>query len=75
MGIRPEDTAIDVPDNLATYSAAQRREWARRQIEAISLEMLKDIGAMHGAVPTPEQQAAYLRDIRPGIDEALGVAR
>ena len=71
MGVRPEDTAIDVPDDLSSYSQTRRREWVRQQIEQVALEMLADVGAMCGVVPSPEQQTAYLASIKPGIDEAL----
>ena len=32
----------------------------------------QDLGSMRDAVPTPEQAAAFLRGIQPGIGRALG---
>ncbi len=75
----PGDAAqvIELPDGFGTFTRAQRTAWAREQIQMVALEMLADVAAMHGKVPpTAAQQAAYLRAVQPGIDEALaGVGR
>jgi hypothetical protein len=69
-------TSVDLPDDFNSYSPEQRRAWARQQIEDTAVEILRDVGAMHGKVPSQEQIAEYLHNIAPGINMALvGVGR
>ena len=71
----PEQLAgigIDLPEGFDGHTPAQRRAWVQGQIEGIAVELLTDLGSMRDAVPTPEQAAAFLRGIQPGIGRALG---
>jgi hypothetical protein len=52
-GISQQDTLITLPDGFEHFTPAQRQAWVRREIEAIALEVLADIGTVAGRVPTP----------------------
>ena len=67
-----EEIGIELPDGFDSFTTDLRRAWAAAEIDAIALEMLADLGSMRDAVPTPEQAAAFLRGIQPGIGRALG---
>jgi len=62
---------LELPTDLGRYTPDQRRAWAHHEIEALALDVLADMGAAHGVRATPEQTAAYLEAVRPGIEQVL----
>jgi hypothetical protein len=71
MGLTAEEATIQIPDDWASYTPAQRRAWARQMIEQETLELLADIAAPYGRVPTDAEKEEYLAGIQPAIDAAM----
>lgn len=67
------EQVVELPEGFGRFTAAQRRSWARSEIEQVALARLRDLAGMGGRVPSPEEESAYLASVASGIDNALGV--
>jgi hypothetical protein len=61
-----------LPAGFETFTDEQCRQWLRSQIEHTAMEMFNDLAEATGVTPTRAMKAAYLRNIQPGIDQAVG---
>ena len=66
-----QTVTIEVPTDLDHSTPDQRRAWTGREIEAVALGLLADLGAAHGRVATSTQKELFLEAVRPGIEAAL----